>query len=95
MEVIGRGKLHEFVKKHAHAEAPVAAWLAEVQAAEWNSGSDVRGPFGRRVSFTAQGNSVFRLGGNKYRLAVTVAFNTQSVFIVWVGTHAEYDRRRF
>ncbi len=95
MEVIGRGKLHGFVKKHAHAESPAAAWLAEVQAAEWKSASDIRVRFGRRVSFTAQGNTVFRLGGNKYRLAATVAFNTQSVFIVWVGTHAEYNRQRF
>ena len=95
MEVIGRGKLDGFMEKHAHAEGPAAAWLAEVQAAEWKSASDIRERFGRRVSFTAQGNSVFRLGGNKYRLVVRVAFNTQRVVIVWVGTHAEYNRRRF
>ena len=95
MEVIGRSKLHGFMNKHAHAEGTAAAWLAEAQAAEWTSTSSIRERFGRRVSFTTQGNTVFRLGGKKYRLVVRVAFNTQKVVIVWVGTHAEYNRRRF
>lgn len=95
MEVIGLSKLHRFMEKHAHAGGPAAAWLAEAQAAEWKSASDIRERFGRRVSFTARGNTVFRLGGNKYRLVVRVAFNTQRAIIAWVGTHAEYNRQRF
>jgi mRNA interferase HigB len=95
MEVIGLSKLHRFMEKHAHAGGAAAAWLAEAQAAEWKSASDIRERFGRRVSFTARGNTVFRLGGNKYRLVVRVAFNTQRVIIAWVGTHAEYNRQRF
>ena len=41
------------------------------------------------------GNTIFRLGGNKYRLVAKVWFNKQAVSVVWIGTHAEYSRRQF
>lgn len=35
---------------------------------------------------------VFNIGGNKYRLVVLAVFGKDSIYILWVGTHAEYDR---
>jgi len=95
MNVIGVKSIYEFIKKHAQAESPVVAWLAEAKEAEWASRSVVQDRYGGRVSFTPQGNTVFRLGGNKYRLVARVSFNTQTMSIVWIGTHAEYNKRRF
>lgn len=95
MKVIGLGKVHKFIEKHAHAKSPVAAWLAEARAAEWTSRAAVHARFGSRVDFTSQGNAVFRLGGKKYRLVVVIAFRSQTVSVVWIGTHAEYNGRQF
>jgi mRNA interferase HigB len=35
---------------------------------------------------------VFNIGGNKYRLIVLIRYDTQMVFIRFIGTHAAYDR---
>ncbi len=35
---------------------------------------------------------VFNLGGNKYRFVVLTVFGKGSIYILWIGTHAEYDR---
>lgn len=35
---------------------------------------------------------VFNIHGNKYRLIVDIEFSLQIIFIVWIGTHAEYDK---
>ncbi len=94
MEVIRRGKLTAFIKKHAQAEGPVTAWLTDVGSSEWRSLSDIRNVY-RRASRTRMGNTIFRLGGNKYRLVAKVWFNKQAVSVVWIGTHAEYSRRQF
>ncbi|MCZ4225505.1 type II toxin-antitoxin system HigB family toxin [Pedobacter rhodius] len=35
---------------------------------------------------------VFNIKGNHYRLIVDVEFKLKIIFVVWVGTHAEYDK---
>ncbi|WP_366937073.1 type II toxin-antitoxin system HigB family toxin [uncultured Spirosoma sp.] len=35
---------------------------------------------------------VFNIKGNSYRLVADIEFKKKLVFIVWVGTHAEYDK---
>ena len=35
---------------------------------------------------------VFNIGGNGYRLVVKIEYSFQTVFIRFIGTHAEYDR---
>ena len=34
---------------------------------------------------------VFNINGNNYRLIVDIEFRLKIVFIVWFGTHNEYD----
>jgi mRNA interferase HigB len=35
---------------------------------------------------------VFNIHGNKYRLVVDIEYRLQIIFIVWAGSHAEYDK---
>jgi len=35
---------------------------------------------------------IFDVGGNRYRLAAVVHYNTQRIYVRHVMTHAEYDR---
>jgi mRNA interferase HigB len=38
------------------------------------------------------GNKViFDVGGNKYRIVGLVAFRSKRIFVLFVGTHAQYD----
>lgn len=37
------------------------------------------------------GRVVFNIGGNKYRLVVSINYPYRVVYIRFVGTHAEYD----
>lgn len=34
---------------------------------------------------------MFDVGGNKYRIVGLVGFKAKRIFILFVGTHAEYD----
>ena len=36
--------------------------------------------------------TIFNIAGNKYRLIARVNYRTQRVFVLYILTHADYDR---
>lgn len=53
---------------------------------------DVKDQFAT-ASFLANDRIVFNIGGNKYRLVLSMRYPKQKVYIDEVFTHAEYDRQ--
>lgn len=92
MRVISRSTLRDFWETHPDAEGPLSAWFREAKSAAWKTTSDIKRQF-VSASFLADRIVIFNIGGNKYRLVVQVLFETQVVFIRFVGTHQEYDER--
>lgn len=91
MRVLGKPRLRAFYERHADAKQDALAWLAEVESAEWRTPHDIKQRY-PKASIIGNGRVVFNLRGNRYRLAITVAYQSQSIVITHVGTHAEYDR---
>lgn len=92
MRLAGRSVLHDFVNKHADARGPIAAWVAEVEAAAWKTPADLKSRYAS-ASFLANNRVVFNIKGNTYRLVVVVVYVAQSVVVEWAGSHAEYTKR--
>lgn len=91
MRVIARKILRDFWKQHTDSEQQLKAWFHEAEAAEWNSFEDIKARY--RSADALPGNRVvFNIKGNTYRLIVKVHYNRGTVFIRFIGTHAEYDR---
>ncbi len=65
-------------------------WYRIVRRAKWRNLADARVDFahadvvGRRT--------VFNIHGNEYRLIARVNYLTKKVFILFILTHAEYDK---
>lgn len=94
MRVIGRKLLADFCNKHGDARDWISTWIADVEGSTWQSPHDIRKRFAS-VSFLGDGKAVFNVKGNRYRLVVVVAYQTQVVVVHWIGTHAEYDDESF
>jgi len=45
----------------------------------------------KSASIISNKRVVFNINGNKFRLIVDIEFRLKIVFIVWFGTHNEYD----
>ena len=90
MNVIARRTLQAFWTLHPQAKNPLAAWYRVTRRQRWTSFADLRATF--NSADQVGGKVVFNIGGNNYRLVGLVAYRTQRVFVIWIGTHAEYDR---
>lgn len=91
MVVISKSAITEFVNRFPAAEAPLAKWYHEVKAADWKDYSDMKRTFN---SVDAVGNDrfVFNVGGNNFRLIALIIFRRRTIFILFIGTHAEYNK---
>lgn len=92
MQILGRGKLDDFARRHASARKRLAAWEKAVQAAEWNNLVELTGTFGS-ADFV-DNEFVFNIGGNNFRLRAIVDFKAQTVLVTDVQTHSEHSRKR-
>lgn len=92
MKVLCKKILAEFLKKCADVRSSIQGWLVETEDAQWHNTTDIRNRYST-ASFLPDNIVIFNLKGNSYRLEVQVAYDTGIVFIKWIGTHAEYDKR--
>ena len=94
MKLVGRPVLDEFGRQHANVRKQMAAWVAEVEAAEWQTPQDIKTRF-IRASFLSDNRVIFNIKGNEYRLDVKVSYKSQTVLVKRIGTHDEYDKWEF
>ena len=94
MRLIGLSILHVFCEKHSDCRSWLENWIADVRASRWGSLNDLKERY-PSASILAENVVIFNVRGNSYRLVVQVAVGMQIVSVKWVGTHAEYSRRKF
>ena len=83
-----------FGRKHADAKDALDAWRDHVGLTIWRTPSDLKAEY-PDASILSGNRVIFDIKGRKYRLQVTVYYRRQVVEVEWIGTHAEYNRKRF
>ncbi len=91
MRVISRRTLREFWEKHADSEEQLKAWYRETEKASWKNINELKSEY-PSVSILKDNKIVFNIKGNRYRLIVKMNFEIQISWILFIGTHAEYDK---
>lgn len=91
MVIISKTILAEFGVKNSNSSEALNRWYDMVKQADWNNLNDIKKTF-NNVDYVGNDRYVFNIKGNKYRLVAMVFFNIRTVFIRFVGTHAEYDK---
>jgi mRNA interferase HigB len=94
MKLVGLPNLEESKRRHPVLRGPLDAWRREVEEGEWRGPSDVRRRY-PGASFLAGNLVVFNIKGNAHRLVVRVSYPIRVVMVSWIGTHAEYDKKKF
>ena len=91
MSIIAKRALWEFWERHPDAERALSDWYISVEKADWSTPSEIRESF-PDASFVGGNRVVFNIRGNRFRLITWISYRWRTVYIKWIGTHAEYDR---
>jgi mRNA interferase HigB len=94
MKINGIDRLRDFEGVHPAARGPLSRWCAVVRGARWGSFAEVRDTFGTASMVRLSNRKtvvVFNVGGNKFRLAAFVQYQTGLVVVGKVLSHADYD----
>lgn len=90
MHIISKKKIVEFSYIHPDSRNSLFEWYSIVKNMVFMNHAELKAIFpgidlvGRRT--------VFNISGNKYRLIARVNFHYKKIFILYILTHAEYDK---
>ena len=87
-------RLVMFGRRHAHAKKALDAWYKTVIKATWLSPHDIKARYSS-VDFLSANRAIFNIKGNHYRVLTEINYDRGTVAIIWIGTHAEYDKQTF
>ena len=72
-------------------EKAIQAWIYEVKYSEWSNANELKLKY-KNASIISSKRVVFNIKGHEYRLIVDIEYKLRIVFILWFGTHKEYDK---
>lgn len=93
MRILSRRALLEFSRQHPDAYEELEQWFRNVKRARWQNFVDLRGTYAD--ADVVGERTVFNIRGNRYRLIARVNYRKQTLFILHVLTHKEYDRGKW
>ena len=89
--IITRKTLLDYCKKYPGAATALQQWYYELLKAEFKNFNELKAVYGN-ASIVANNRVIFNIKGNDYRLIVSVNFKQLAAYIIWFGTHKEYDK---
>ncbi len=91
MVIFSKTTVTDFGLEHADSLSPLLEWYKITRQANWSNVNDVKQTF-NSADYVGNDRFVFNIKGNRYRMVATVKFKNRTIFIKFIGTHAEYDK---
>ena len=90
MRVVATKTVREYWKRFPEAKQSLLSWYHEMYIGTWNSPNELKRQF-KNASIINNKRVVFNIHGNKYRLIVDFEYRFKIVFVIWFGSHKQYD----
>ena len=91
MVIISKTVLAAFGAKHADSISALNEWYEKAKEADWKNLAEIKQAF-NYAKFVGNDRYVFKIKGNDYRLVAMIFFDIRTIYIRFIGTHAEYDK---
>jgi mRNA interferase HigB len=96
--VISPKRIKDHAARFPTAKPSLMHWLDTVRRAEWKHPADLKATFRDVDPVTVDSDRtvyVFNIEHNRHRLIAAIHFNTQTIYVLRITTHKEYDRNRW
>lgn len=91
MNIIAKGSILYYIGKYPLAKTALLTWYYEFLKAQFRNFNELKVVYGN-ASIVANNRVIFNIKGNDFRLVVSVNFHQQAAYVIWFGTHKQYDK---
>lgn len=91
MKILVRKTILFYIKKYPIAKTSLLIWYNEFFKLEVDNFNQLKKVYGN-ASIVNNNRVVFNVKGNDFRLVVSINFIQAACYVIWFGTHKEYDK---
>lgn len=91
MKILVKKTIVFYIEKYPAAKMPLLIWYNEFLKQEFKNFNQLKQVYGSASIVNAE-RVVFNIKGNDFRLVVSLNFLQQACYVIWFGTHKEYDK---
>jgi len=91
VNIIVKRAILYYLEKYPQAKTPLLTWYNEFLKEDFKNFNQLKATYGN-ASIVGKNRVIFNIKGNDYRLIVSVNFKQLAAYIIWFGTHKEYDK---
>ena len=90
MNIIVKRAILYYADKYPAAKNALLVCYGEFLKHDFSSFNELKAVYDH-ASIVGNSRVIFNIKGNEYRLIVSVNFNQRAAYVIWFGTHKEYD----
>jgi mRNA interferase HigB len=91
MKILVKRTIHYYINKYPAAEKGLLLWVNEFSKFTFTNFNEVKDIYSN-ASIINNNRVIFNIKGNAFRLIVSINFIQQACYVIWFGTHSEYDK---
>lgn len=91
MNIIVKRTILFYVAQYPQAKTSLLTWYQEFSRQGFKNFNELKSVYSS-ASLVGQGRVIFNIKGNDFRLIVSINFRHQAAYIIWFGTHKDYNK---
>lgn len=91
MKILVRKTILFYIDKYPIAETQLMIWYNEFSKKDFKNFNELKKVYGN-ASIVNNNRVVFNIKGNDFRLVISVNFIQKACYVIWFGSHKEYDK---
>jgi mRNA interferase HigB len=91
MKILVKKTILYYSEKYPIAKTQLLIWYNEFSKFDFHNFNELKRVYGN-ASIANNDSVVFNIKGNDFRLVVSINFLQTACYVIWFGTHNEYDK---
>jgi len=91
MRILVKKTILYYTQKYPVASTQLLIWYNEFSKKEFSNFNELKKVYGNAI-IVSNNRVVFNIKGNDFRLVVSINFLQKACYVLWFGTHKEYDK---